>query len=67
MSSCDIAGQLSGMEELWPEFAQNRLFLGGDVGKSDGRNVMQLIHASQAISFTTPHVRQISSPKCGGC
>jgi len=41
------------MEALRPEFSENRLFLGGDVGKSEARNVMQLLHACQVSSQTT--------------
>lgn len=44
LSNGQCAASLAGAEALKPEFEQNTLFLGGDVGNAEGANVLQLLH-----------------------
>lgn len=46
-----------------PEFNNNRLFLGGDVGSERGNNVMQLLHDQQQLEKS---VEVVSGVYLGG-
>ena len=46
-----------------PEFNENRLFLGGDVGSDRGHNVMQLLHDQRQLEKS---VEVVSGVYLGG-
>jgi hypothetical protein len=47
------------MEALRPEFSDNRLFLGGDVGKANSLNVMQLLHGHPGLANSVEVVKGV--------